>query len=53
MTEIKEMNFEELLDWACGHALTSLIKGELHNGMWLILHQAFVWKTNNDEKINS
>ena len=35
-----EMTHEEFIDWAAGHILTELIRGNLRSGVWLVVDQA-------------
>lgn len=40
---IWDYTFEELLDWARGHTLIEIGKGEYRNAVWLILDQSVRW----------
>ena len=35
-----QMKHEEFVDWAAGHILTELIKGNFRSAVWLVIDQA-------------
>ncbi len=43
MKEIKDMTFEELVEWAEGHILKELIKGKFHSAVYTVCDVAARW----------
>lgn len=50
MKTVKEMTFDEFVDWAAGYLLTELIAGKFRTAVWLVCQQAIQWQPNNDRK---
>lgn len=49
MKSIREMKFEELVDWAAGYVLKGLIAGDFRSSIWFVLNEAILWRIVQDE----
>lgn len=43
MKTFEEMTFDELVEWAAGHILKELIKGNFHSGVWCVCDASTRW----------
>jgi hypothetical protein len=44
MKKLDDMEFDELVDWAAGEILKSLIAGNFRTGVWTVLSAARQWR---------
>ena len=49
MKPLKDMDFTELVDFAAGHILKELIKGEFRSAVWQMMNMAIEWKLQQQE----
>ena len=42
--ELKDMTFEELVNWAAGRILLDLIAGKFKDGVWVVCDAACKWR---------
>lgn len=48
MKSIRDMTFEELVDWAAGYVLKGLIAGDFRSSVWFALNEAIIWRIEQD-----
>ena len=52
MKTTQAMTFEELVEWAAGHILKELIKGDMYNAVYAVCLSAANWKQAQEEEKN-